>query len=202
MGKSATSVKADTALRDVVLAGPGSGRAGGDRLAVFGVIAPRQVLRDAVEATDCPPERRCPLSFQVTAMIILGLCLFCDQATAPVLTRLWSLLCGLDPYLIMHPTLTTPAVSKARARLPCAVMRAIFEAGTRSRGGELMLFGRAAVAADGTVLDLAEGGDNHTEFATPTGGRFPQARLVTLAWCGTRRRSVRAPAPGQVRVSR
>jgi hypothetical protein len=159
----------------------------GTRPDVLGVITTRAVLDAAVEAAGCPKIRRCPLSFQVTAMIILGLCLFWDQGAGPVTTRLWSLLSGLDPALLMRTAVTAPAISKARARLPSEVMRTVFEATTTTRTGELALFGRAAVAADGTVIDLAPGQDNDTEFATPTGGRFPQARLVTLTCCGTRR---------------
>jgi hypothetical protein len=47
-------------------------------------------------------------------------------------------------------------------------------------------FGLLLTAFDGTVLDLAATADIAAQFATPSGGRFPQARLVTLVSCGTR----------------
>jgi hypothetical protein len=179
----------DTGLRDVVLAGPGSGRDGGNRAGVLGVIASRDVVAAAVAGVDCPPVRRCSLSAQVTAVLVLGLCLFSGQGCAFVLARLWPLLTGWNPALMMCPQVTGAAVSKARVRLPAAVLRAIFEAGAAPGAwqGAVRVFGRVLVAVDGTVLDLARGGSNPERFTIPTGGRFPQARLVTLVCCGTRR---------------
>jgi hypothetical protein len=68
-------------------------------------------------------------------------------------------------------------------------MRAVFEhaaavmpaAGAGSYAFELLL-----TAFDGTVLDLAATGDLAAAYATPSGGKYPQARLVTLVTCGTR----------------
>jgi hypothetical protein len=48
-------------------------------------------------------------------------------------------------------------------------------------------FGFWLSAFDGTVVDLAATDENKAEFAVPTGGRRPRARLVTLNDCGTRR---------------
>jgi hypothetical protein len=44
------------------------------------------------------------------------------------------------------------------------------------------------------VFDLPASNEIAVQFATPSGRRFPQARLVTLVSCGTRR--VRAAALG------
>jgi hypothetical protein len=75
----------------------------------------------------------------------------------------------------MRPIVTAAAVSKARARLPAAVLLAVFEAGARAwvSHGAIRLFGRVVVAVDDTVLDLPRGGSNHERFKVPTGGRFP-----------------------------
>src|SRR5260370_1022137 len=62
----------------------------------------------------------------------------------------------------------------------------------RRSGLELTVF-------DGAVVDLAATPEMAGRFAAPTGGRFPQARLVTLASCGTRR--VRAAALDSSAVS-
>lgn len=188
MSESGIPVGGD-GLREVVLAGPGSGRDGGNRADVLSVIASGDVVAAAVAGADCAPRRRCSLSAQVTTVVVLGLCLFCGQGTATVVTRLWPLLAGLDPALVMQAVVTAAAVSKARSRLPAAVLRAVFEAGVRgwAMTGAVRLFGRVVVAVDGTVLDLPGGGSNHERFKIPSGGRFPQARLVTLVCCGTRR---------------
>jgi hypothetical protein len=50
-----------------------------------------------------------------------------------------------------------------------------------------LLFGLVVTAVDGTVFDLAASDGVKARYATPAGGRFPQARLVTLVVCGTRR---------------
>jgi hypothetical protein len=42
-------------------------------------------------------------------------------------------------------------------------------------------------AVDGTVFDVARTKAMRGRFATPSGGRFPQVRVVTLVACGTRR---------------
>jgi len=60
-------------------------------------------------------------------------------------------------------------------------------------------FGLELTAFDGTCLDLAATDAVEKEFAVPTGGRYPQARLVTLTGCGTRR--MRAAALGSYATS-
>jgi hypothetical protein len=71
------------------------------------------------------------------------------------------------------------------------VLRAVFEAGAQQGAGPetpgLRVFGLVATATDGTVFDLAATAEVAERFATPSGGRFPQARVVTLVACGTRR---------------
>jgi hypothetical protein len=54
-------------------------------------------------------------------------------------------------------------------------------------------------AVDGTCLDLAATEEVEKQFAVPSGGRWPQARLVTLVSCGTRR--VRAASVGSYATS-
>src|SRR6266536_3230474 len=59
--------------------------------------------------------------------------------------------------------------------------------------------GLGLTAFDGTVFDLAATEEVAAQFAVPSGGRHPQARLVTLACCGTRR--LRAAALGSYATS-
>jgi hypothetical protein len=51
----------------------------------------------------------------------------------------------------------------------------------------MRFFDLVVTAVDGTVVDLDNTDQMRERYATPTGGRFPQARLVTLVACGTRR---------------
>jgi hypothetical protein len=96
------------------------------------------------------------------------------------------------------------ALSQARARLEGQPTKALFErtasrqAATPASGGEQpaargeaeaaggRAFGLELTAFDGTCLDLAATAEMAEQFAVPSGGRHPQARLVTLARCGTR----------------
>jgi hypothetical protein len=72
-----------------------------------------------------------------------------------------------------------------------AVMRGLFEAGAARVGIEpgcgQRVFGLLVTAVDGTVFDVARTDTMKDRFATPSGGRFPQVRVVTLVACGTRR---------------
>ena len=74
--------------------------------------------------------------------------------------------------------------------MPVAVLRSLFEALAGAAGVEvagLGVFGLVVTAVDGTVVDLADTAEMRERYATPSGGRFPQARIVTLVVCGTRR---------------
>src|SRR5665811_1845916 len=80
--------------------------------------------------------------------------------------------------------------SQARARLPVAVMRRLFEGlavAVLVEVAGLRVVGLVVTAVDGTVVDLADTVQIRERYATPSGGRFPQARVVTLVVCGTRR---------------
>jgi hypothetical protein len=102
------------------------------------------------------------------------------------------------------PVPTGSALSQARARLAASgePMRELFEQTARTTEpatAGCSAFGLVLTAFDGTVSDLAATDAIEAEFAVPTGGRYPQARLVTLVSCGTRR--VRAAALGSYATS-
>src|SRR6266581_109337 len=102
------------------------------------------------------------------------------------------------------PVPTGSALSQARTRLVGhgEPMRELFEATAAvaepATAGSTA-FGLVLTAFDGTVGDLAATGEVEAQFAVPSGGRHPQARLVTLVTCGTRR--VRAAAVGSYTTS-
>jgi hypothetical protein len=127
----------------------------------------------------------------VTTVLVVGLCLYCGQGYPDVIARLWPLLGSFNPALVLSPPVTAAALSQARARLPARVLQKLFEAGAGvgdlAQAGGSLLFGLVVTAVDGTVFDLAATDSIRERFATPSGGRYPQARVVTLVVCGTRR---------------
>jgi hypothetical protein len=180
-----------TGLRQVVLSGPGV-----EVDADLGARALRSVARaGTVEAVlaqvDVVGGRRRSLTPSVVTVLILGLCLFSGEGYAAVLGRLWPLLGTFNPGLLLGGPVSAVALSVARARLPVAVMRGMFEVAASCLGGEPVcgqrVFGLLVTAVDGTVFDVAATAAMRARFAVPSGGRFPQVRVVTLVACGTRR---------------
>jgi len=179
-------------LREAVLAGPASPivpAEPGASSALAVVACPRRVA-SALKGAGHVDARRRVLTGAVTTALILGLCLFTGHGYPGVLARLWPLLGAFNPSIWMRATVSGPALSQARARLPVAVLRGLFEALAGAAAVEvagLRVFGLVVTAVDGTVVDLADTAEIRERYATPRGGRFPQARIVTLVVCGTRR---------------
>jgi hypothetical protein len=81
------------------------------------------------------------------------------------------------------------SISKARVRLGDAVMGELF-AGVRGpvgRSGDEGVFyqGLRVCAIDGTLFDLERTEENLACYQVPSGGWFPQLRVVALVECGT-----------------
>jgi hypothetical protein len=181
-------------LRDVVLAGPGAGVAAPEVVgwSPLAVVATPERVRAALAAAGCADKRRGLLTGAVTTVLVLGLCLYCGQGYETVIARLWPFLGGFNPAVVLWRSVSAAALSEARARVPAGVLRAVFEAGAAAGAAAAgtvgsVVFGLVLTAVDGTVLDLAWTQEIQARFATPSGGRFPQARVVTLVACGTRR---------------
>jgi Transposase DDE domain/Insertion element 4 transposase N-terminal len=153
------------------------------------VVTPEAVAA-ALSAAGHTDKQQATLSGAVTTVLVLGLCLFCGQGYAGVIARLWPLLRVFNPVVVLCAPVCAVALSQARARLPVAVLRELF---THSAAAEpvatagSLVFGLVVTATDGTVFDLAATEAIQARFATPTGGRFPQARAVTVIECATRR---------------
>lgn len=81
------------------------------------------------------------------------------------------------------------SISKARVRLGDAVMAELFATvrGPVGRDGDQGVFfqGLRVCAVDGTVFDLERTAENLACYEVPSGGWFPQLRLVALVECGT-----------------
>ncbi len=188
------SAGTERSLRDVVLAGPGADigvpeAVGSNPLAV---LASRERVRAALTAAGYVDKCQGLLTGAVTTVLVLGLCLYCGQGYASVIGRLWPLLGWFNPVVVLWDPVSAAALSSARARVPAGVLRAVFEAGAvagaaAGAAAGSVVFGLVLTAVDGTVLDLAATEEIQARFATPSGGRFPQARVVTLVACGTRR---------------
>jgi hypothetical protein len=177
-------------MRENVLAGPRVGMVVSDDNPLAVVATPAKVAA-ALAAAGFTDKCRGLLTGGVTTALVVGLCLYCGQGYPDVIARLWPLLGSFNPALVLSAAVTPVALSQARGRLPAVVLQKLFEAGAGA--GDLtqvtgsLLFGLVVTAVDGTVFDLAASDDIKKRFATPSGGRFPQARVVTLVTCGTRR---------------
>jgi hypothetical protein len=178
----------ESRLRRTVVAGPGGTVEVDDAVlgGVLGSLADRTVIAAGLSAAGHTDQRSRVLTGVVTVAVILGLCLFRRENYDLVLARVLS---GSRRRVVDGGPPTGQALSAARARLAPDGMRAVFERAAAvmpQPGPGSYAFGLLVTAFDGTVFDLAAAGDMHAEFATPSGGRFPQARLVSLVACGTR----------------
>lgn len=178
-------------LRQVVLSGPGVEVDAGLGVSALAGVARAATLDSVLEQVEVVGGRRRSLTPPVVTALILGLCLFSGEGYAAVLRRLWPLLGTVNRGLLLSGPVSAVALSAARARLPVAVMRGIFEAAASRSGSEpgcgQRVFGLLVTAVDGTVFDVAATTAMRARFAVPSGGRFPQVRVVTLVACGTRR---------------
>jgi hypothetical protein len=189
-------------IRDAVLAGPGAGvdLHDGLRSSVLQLLVGREAITAALARAGHVDKRRRVLTGEVTVAAILGLCLFSGEGYDSVLARVLPRAPGALAPGAAAPT--GSALSQARARLVGEPLREMFTETARAGGPETVgstVFGLELTAFDGTVTDLAATAEIETQFAVPSGGRHPQARLVTLVSCGTRR--VRAAAVGSYATS-
>jgi hypothetical protein len=178
----------ESRLRRTVIAGPGGSVEVGDTLlgGALATVADEAVITAGL-ADAGHTDRRCRvLTGLVTVTAVLGLCLFRRESYDLVLARILP----MTPARVLDGGPPTgQALSSARARLDPNGMRAVFEhaaAVMPAAGTGSYAFGLLLTAFDGTVLDLAATGDLAAAYATPSGGKYPQARLVTLVTCGTR----------------
>jgi hypothetical protein len=141
------------------------------------------------------------LTGEVTLKVVLGLGLFSGEGYDSVLAKVMPALAGSLPPGQAVPT--GSALSQASARVDEKAFHALFHATVDEPVGEPVAgatdFGLEMTAYDGTTFDLADTDAMRECFATPTGGRHPQARVVTLTACGTRK--VRAAAVGSYATS-
>jgi hypothetical protein len=199
---AATSDGGGVSVREAVLAGPGVA-AGLDEQARSWLLD-RLVGCDAVSAAldSCGhvDVRRRALPGEVTVKVVLGLGLFSTQGYDSVLAKVYPAVAAPAPGGAVP---SGPALSQARTRVDEKVFQTLFQS-TAARPEPAPVIGASAFGLeltvfDGTTFDLADTDEMRKCFATPTGGRHPQARAVTLTACGTRK--VRAAAVGSYATS-
>lgn len=178
----------ESRLRRTVVAGPG-GTVEVDDAVLGGVlesVVDETVITAGLRAARHTDQRSRALTGVATVAVVLGLCLFRRENYSLVLARVFA---GSRRQVIDGGPPTGQALSTARARLAPGSMRAVFEQAAALMplaGAGSCAFGLLLTAFDGTVFDLAATAEIAAEFATPSAGRFPQARLVTLVACGSR----------------
>ncbi|MBT8224400.1 MAG: IS4 family transposase [Dactylosporangium sp.] len=176
-----------SALRDALVAGPGGPVVVDPALlgGVLRVVAGEDAIIAGLAAAGHVDRRRRVFTGAVTVAAVLGLCLFRGESQDLVIARVLADM----PRVRVEGRPSGAALSKARVRLADDAMRVVFERSATAMpepGVECYAFDLLVTAFDGTVFDLAATAEMDAGFATPSGGRFPQARVVTLAVCGLR----------------
>lgn len=179
-----------------------------DRIAV-GVLTrafPAELIDEVLAASGRGEQRKRLLPARVVVYFVLAMCLFRQEGYEEVTRLLTNGLAWARRWRGHWQVPTTAALSRARARLGAAPMRALFErvatpVATESTVGAWYR-GRRLVAVDGTTFDLPDTAANAEHFGRPGSSRgdgksaYPQARVVALAECGTH--ALFAAATGQL----
>src|SRR6266508_2966257 len=178
-------------LREAVLAGPGGvvqveQAAAGE---VWSLLADPWQIAAGLATAGHVDRRQRALPGAVTVLAVLALCLFRRENYDLVLARVFASTSMVRAVDGVPPS--GQALSQARTRLTGEPLQALFtQTAAAAPAAPVIgthLFDLLLCAFDGTVFDVANTAENAAVFTVPTGGRFPQARLVTLVACGTRR---------------
>lgn len=186
-------------LRRAVLAGPGGVVDAGERsqLAALALLTEPAQMWAWLAGCGHVDQRKRVLTGAATMLVVLGLCLFRREGYDLVLARM----AAAVPAMFLDGPPSGAALSQARVRLGESPMRQLF---TDTAAAELpdtpgaAAFGLVLSAFDGTVVDLPASKENLAAFPVPSGGRYPQVRLVTLTACGSRRQLAAAMDSTQV----
>ncbi len=154
---------------------------------------PAELVDEVVAGQGRTEQRSRLLPARLVVYYVIALALFASDAYEEVMRRLVAGLTWTARGRVVWRVPSSPAISKARARLGPAVLAALFDrvavplaavgtAGAFYRGWRL-------VAVDGSSLDAPDEAANTARFGKPSNdqgkGAFPRVRLVALAECGT-----------------
>jgi hypothetical protein len=162
-------------------------------LGVLVDILPRDLIEEVLDETGRREQRSRRLPAHVMVRFCLAMCLFYDEDYEEVMRKLVGSLQDMGSWCDEWTVPSTSAITQARQRLKVDPLRVLFErtavpvAGRGTKGA--WLGSRRLMAVDGFMLDIAETPDNVKEFGRldegPKASAFPQARVVTLAECGS-----------------
>lgn len=159
----------------------------------LGVLT-NSVSRDAVETAiglhgKQPKRRGGTLPAHVMMYFVVAMALFANADYEGVMRklvgplRLWK---SWDPSWRLP---TSGGITQARQKLGFEAVKTLFERIAVPVASRLTLNAfcarRRLVSMDGMVFDLPDTTENTDEFGKPSGGVFPQARVVTLTECGS-----------------
>jgi hypothetical protein len=136
-----------------------------------------------------PKRRGGTLPAHVMMYFVVAMALFSDADYEAVIRKLVG---PLRLWKSWDPSWTLPmsgGITRARKKLGFAPMKTLFERIAVPVASRLTLGAfcarRRLVSMDGMVFDLPDTEENTAEFGKPSGGVFPQARVVTLTECGS-----------------
>lgn len=168
-----------------------------DRIAIGTLTRafPPELVDEVIAATGRSEQRHRLLPARVTLYFVLAMCLFFGQGYEEVMRLLVGGLQWAQRWIKVWEVPSTGAISRARARLGPAPLRALFAQVCRPLATETTpgatYHSWRLVAIDGTVWDVADTPENDAAFGRPGSGRgdkrgaFPQVRMVGLGECGT-----------------
>jgi len=159
-------------------------------LGVLTASVPRDAVEVAIGAHGRQPKRRGgSLPPHVMTYFVVAMAVHADRDYEGVMRKLAEPLQGWrswDPNWVLP---TSGGITQARQRLGFEVVKEVFERIAVPVAGMLTLDAFCAyqrlVSLDGMVFDLPDTPENTAEFGKPSGGVFPQARVVTLTESGS-----------------
>jgi len=159
-------------------------------LGVLTRLIPRQLVDEVLAETGRREQRIRLLPARMVVYYVMALALFFGDGYEEVMRRLVGSLRHMGVWQRGWVVPSTAALTKARARLGPAPLRALFAkvavpmAPVGLPGAYLA--GRRVMAVDGTNVDVPDSPENVEELGYPSGGgTFPQVRVIALAEAGT-----------------
>jgi Insertion element 4 transposase N-terminal/Transposase DDE domain len=164
-------------------------------IGVLSAVFPPELVDRVVAQAGRTEVRHRLLPARVVVYYVLGLALFSQESYEEVMRNLVEGLSWGQGWGQAWNVPTKAALFKARARLGCEPLKALFEevagplATEETKGAWYRRW--RLMSVDGTCVDVADTPANVEEFGRPgsnrreEGGAFPQVRLVGLAECGT-----------------
>jgi hypothetical protein len=154
---------------------------------------PPALVDEVVASADRTERRSRLLPARMVVYYVIALALFASDGYEEVMRRLVNGLAWTARWRETWTVPSSPAISKARARLGPQVLAMLFDrvCVPVARPGTAGAFYRSwrVVAVDGTTLDAPDEAGNTGRFGKPSAGAskgaFPQVRVVAAAECGT-----------------